>query len=253
MSKDISRIIEGWDYKLGQISVRKIRGDDGKEKIQMRVDLGVLQMETEGRPDGKRPHNKESFFEYYLSQLEEYKAKKRLTNDFVLNDEACEKLYKEAIQYYQRYLSLFYLKEYQGVIRDTERNLKAHSFAIDYTTSEKYKALFIEAIPYIIMMNTKAKALLKQEEEHYDEALREIKRGTEKIGEFFRNYSQPKMIEDSKEIKSLRELAKQIQKSSPLTELKRLKIELTEAIRREDFEKAALLRDRIKQIENRDL
>jgi len=251
MSKDISRIIEGWDYKPGQISARKIKGDNGKEKIQVRVDLGVLQMETEGRPDGKRPHNKESLFEHYLSQLEEYKAKKGVSEDFILNDEACEELYREAMQYYQRYISLFSLKEYPGVIRDTERNLKAHSFVIDYAISEKYKVLFMKAIPYIIMMNTKAKALLKQEEKHYDEALREIKRGMEKIGEFFRNYSQPEMIEKSEEIKSLMELAKQIQQTSPLTELKRLKIELAEAVRKEDFEKAAQLRDKIRQMENK--
>ncbi|MEA1965087.1 MAG: UvrB/UvrC motif-containing protein [Candidatus Aerophobetes bacterium] len=249
MSKDISRIIEGWDYKPGQISARKIKGDDGKEKIQMRVDLGVLQLETEGRPDGKMPHNKESFFEYYLSQLEEHKAKKKTAKSFTLNDEACEELYREALQYYQRYLSLFSLKEYPGAIRDTERNLKVHSFVIDYAISEKYKALFIEAVPYIIMMNTKAKALLKQDEKHYDEALREIKRGTEKIAEFFRNYSRAEMIEKSEEIKSLREMAKKIQKTSPLTGLKRLKIELAEAVRKEDFEKAARLRDKIREIE----
>ena len=249
MSKDITIIIEGWDYKPGQISARKIKGDDGKEKIQIRVDLGILQMETEGRPDGKRPYNKESLFEYCISQLEEYKEKKGFTKGFTLNNKACEELYREAIQYYQRYLGLFSLKDYPGVIRDTEHNLKVHSFAIDYAISKKYKTIFIEAVPYIIMMNTKAKALLKQREKHYDEALREIKRGTEKIGEFLRSYSHPEMIKKSKEIKSLMRLTKQIEQTSPLTELKKLKIELIEAVRKEDFEKAAQLRDKIRQME----
>ena len=35
---------------------RKIVGEDGKEKLQVRLDLGLLQMELNGRPDGERPH-----------------------------------------------------------------------------------------------------------------------------------------------------------------------------------------------------
>ena len=50
-NKDISGIIRDWEYQPGQTSARKIRGKDGKEKIQMRVELGLLQMETQGRPD----------------------------------------------------------------------------------------------------------------------------------------------------------------------------------------------------------
>ena len=52
MSFDISHLLSKWDYKPGEISVRRIKGRDGQEKIQLRVDLGILQMNTEGRPDG---------------------------------------------------------------------------------------------------------------------------------------------------------------------------------------------------------
>ena len=44
MSFDISDILADWPYEPGQISARKITGDDGKEKIQLRLDLGLLQM-----------------------------------------------------------------------------------------------------------------------------------------------------------------------------------------------------------------
>jgi len=55
MSFDISHILEQWDYQPGQVAVRRFNGKDGVEKIQLRLDLGVLQMNSEGRPDGKRP------------------------------------------------------------------------------------------------------------------------------------------------------------------------------------------------------
>src|SRR2546423_6742700 len=55
MDLDISHLLAQWEYKPGQVVVRKIKGKNGKEKIQLRVDLGILQMNVEGRPDGKRP------------------------------------------------------------------------------------------------------------------------------------------------------------------------------------------------------
>ena len=52
MSKDLGPILGDWPHEPGQITVRKIRGTDGRVKIQLRVDLGLLQMEADGRPDG---------------------------------------------------------------------------------------------------------------------------------------------------------------------------------------------------------
>ena len=72
MSKDITDILEGWEYKPKEISARKIIGKDGKEKIQLRLDLGLLQMEIDGRPDGKKPYGYESLLEYYKSLLKNH-------------------------------------------------------------------------------------------------------------------------------------------------------------------------------------
>jgi hypothetical protein len=60
MSLDLNTILKDWPYESGTVKVRKITGLDGREKLQLRVDLGVLQMEITGRPDGRRPHNCES-------------------------------------------------------------------------------------------------------------------------------------------------------------------------------------------------
>ena len=49
MSKDIRTILEGWGFEPNEVSVRIIQGDDDRDKIQLRVDLGVLQMEVDGR------------------------------------------------------------------------------------------------------------------------------------------------------------------------------------------------------------
>src|SRR5438552_3756040 len=72
-SKDITPVLKGWDYESGTINVRKINGVDGMPKLQMRLDLGLLQMEMSGRPDGARPHGYESLLEYHEDQLADYK------------------------------------------------------------------------------------------------------------------------------------------------------------------------------------
>src|SRR5688572_29064615 len=73
-SKDILPLLKGWDYEPGTINVRKINGLDGKPKLQMRLDLGLLQMELTGRPDGAKPHGFDSLLDYYEEQLKEHKS-----------------------------------------------------------------------------------------------------------------------------------------------------------------------------------
>jgi hypothetical protein len=51
MSLDLNTILKDWPHENGNIKVRKITGLDGREKLQLRVDLGVLQMEMSLRPN----------------------------------------------------------------------------------------------------------------------------------------------------------------------------------------------------------
>ncbi len=56
MNLDINDLLRDWPHEPGRIKVRRILGSDWRPKIQLRIDLGVIQMETTGRPDGARPH-----------------------------------------------------------------------------------------------------------------------------------------------------------------------------------------------------
>ncbi len=49
---DLDDILQDWPYQPRTVSARLVRAADGREVLQMRVDMGVLQMETSGRPDG---------------------------------------------------------------------------------------------------------------------------------------------------------------------------------------------------------
>ena len=63
MSHDITSILSGWDVDPHGMTVRLVTGDDGTEKIQMRLELGVLQMELGGGPDGQMVEGCESWLD----------------------------------------------------------------------------------------------------------------------------------------------------------------------------------------------
>ena len=133
MNFDISEVLGAWGYQAGQIIVRRFTGKDGKEKIQLRVDLGLLQMNPLGRPDGKQPFGHESLLEHYEARLRKYEEAHDGSDDgFQLDAEDCSKLQQEAIQFHHRYICLFQLKDYPAVLRDTERNLRVFDFVDKY-------------------------------------------------------------------------------------------------------------------------
>src|SRR5713101_5064611 len=155
---DISHLLDQWDYQPGQVVVRRFKAKDGKEKLQLRVDLGLLQMNAEGRPDGKRPFGHPSLFEYQQSRLHRYVAAHDGSDEgFRLKAEECAKLQLEAIQYHHRYICLLQLEDYAAVVRDAERNLAVFDFVAKHAESEDLAWSLQQFRPQLLMVLTRAK------------------------------------------------------------------------------------------------
>src|SRR2546423_353589 len=182
MSLDLNTILKDWPHESGAIKVRKILGLDGREKLQLRIDLGVLQMEMTGRPDGVRPNGCESLLAYHQQRAN--RAEER-GESYDLTPEQCSELQQEGIQYYHRYLSLFQINEFAGVVRDTQRNLDLFDFVIAHTGREELAWSLQQFRPYVLMMNTRAKASILLASGKFVEAMREIERGGEAIVRIF--------------------------------------------------------------------
>ncbi|BCM93083.1 hypothetical protein IAD21_04971 [Abditibacteriota bacterium] len=248
MSKDLAVLLQGWDYNPNEVTVRRIVGADGREKIQMRLDLGVLQMEISGRPDGKRPHGFESLLEYQLAQKESAESGSAEWNDWTLDSEACADLKQEAMQYYYRYLSLFHLGDYHEVIRDTGRNITVFDLIRDYAEDESDRMSLEQFRPYVLMMNARARACLSLEDKRYDRAMEIIEDGIESIRDFFRDVEREDLAESCREIQFLEEWRERIENNRPLTAADRIRRELSIAVASEDYERAAELRDQLRAI-----
>lgn len=244
-AKDIAPLLKGWDYEPGTINVRKVTGSDGNPKLQMRLSMGLLQMEMSGRPDGERPHGFESLLDYFESQLKDHRSRNGTELGFHLTSDQCHGLREEAMQYYHRYLGLFVLEEFPAVVRDTQRNIRLMDLCAEYAMEERDRLILEQYRPYITMMNARAAASIAFEEQRYEDALKIIEQGIEGIRAFFARFGQDKLFSQTNEVKVLRNFARDIRKKIPVNPILELQTRLDRAISAERYEEAARLRDMI--------
>lgn len=251
MNYDIGPVLDGWSYEPDDLTVRLIRGDDGREKIQVRLDLGVLQMEVDGRPDGQRPEGFESMLDYFEHLAIERSTAGHPAASFVLTSDDCDELLREGIQYYHRYVSFFHLGRYELVARDTARNLRLFAFVVAHAGDKTDEWRFDQYRPYVIMMNTRARSMLRLEEDDFNGALEIVDEGIQNILGFLSEYSQQEQEDACPELAFLRQWHEKLEEERPLSPLESLEQKLQEAVDSEQYERAAQLRDRIDRLRQR--
>ena len=64
--QDIDHLLRDWPFLTGTVSSRLVRAGANREVIQMRVDMGVVQMELSNRPDGERPGGMDTYLDYLV-------------------------------------------------------------------------------------------------------------------------------------------------------------------------------------------
>lgn len=250
MSLDLSNLLRDWPYEPGQITVRVIEGDDGEPKVQMRLDLGMIQMEVSGRPDGMRPHGYESYLDYYEAMLEEYEPPDE-EDQFVLSGDDCRLLREEAVQYYHRYVSLMILGDYMGVFRDTTRNVRVLDLCRDYAESEEDQTILEQFRAYLLMMQSRALASQAISDNEPDGALFALDNGLESIrGAMSEMGRTEEEYETSSEVMVMRGMRDELIRKLPASQRTELAQRLEDAIAAENYELAAILRDELKNLKD---
>ena len=249
MDFDISHLLAQWDYQPGKVVVRKFKAKDGHEKIQLRVDLGLLQMNAEGRPDGKRPFGYTSLLEHYQARLYKYLANSNGSADgFKLTAEDCAKLQLEALQYHHRYICLLELEDYAGVIRDAERNLDVFDFVEKHADAPELVWALRQFQPQLLLVLTRARGAQALKVEDYGLAIQVVEEGLERIRTFYKEHAGAEAAEQSGEVMSLEGWLEEIRGRRPLSRRERLERALHDAVKSEDYERAARVRDELKNL-----
>ena len=149
-------------------------------------------------------------------------------------------------------MSLFQINDFAGVVRDTQRNLDLFTFVTEHTDRDELSWTLQQFRPYVLMMNTRAKASILLGQGKFAEAVAEIERGRDAIGDFFQDSNFPELVSKSSEIAFLNEWLEEVKAKRPLSKLEIMQREMETAITKELYERAAELRDAIKLLKAKD-
>jgi hypothetical protein len=245
---DLTQLLADWPFEPGRTSVRLITGADGTRKMQVRVPLGVLQLELSGRPDGARPEGFESLLDLHLDRLRRYQHEGGGAAGFVLSADECRDLREEAVLYYHRYVGLFLLEEFDGVVRDATRNLQVLDLCRDHAAAESDREVLEQFRPYILMMRTRAQASIALAKAQPKQALAHIDDGIAAVTEALSDLGMGDHLEESNELQLLHGMRDMLVPKLPTSQRVELEERLKAAIDAENYELAAILRDELKML-----
>jgi hypothetical protein len=147
---------------------------------------------------------------------------------------------------------LFQMGDFCRVVRDTERNMRLFRFLRERARREEDRCHLERWWPYIIRIHGTARAMIHLADGNVDgaggcvqEALARIRALDEMDDETF-------VFERNRSVEVLTELAGQIDEQRPRTRVEELERLKDRAIRKENYELAARLRDQIHRLKGDD-
>ncbi len=236
--RDIDSLLKQWDFQPGEVNARLIRARNGREVLQMRVDMGVLQMETDLRPDGQRPNGAETYYDYLVGEAI------REGDAFRLSKEQCAEADREFVQYYHRRLCWLSLREYRRAARDADHSLAFMDFVRAHSPDEEWTLSHEQYRPFVLFHRVQAGALAALEEGGPEAAIREINAGLARFRELFARYDAEEQYADDELVRRLHEMRESVRQRYEIGPT--LDEQLAEAVRAENYELAAKIRDRIR-------
>lgn len=248
MSKDIDDILNQWPFDPQSVNVRVLELAT-REVLQMRVDMGVLQMETDGRPDGVDFNGNKTYFEF----LKQKSMEKH--DEFELDEDSCLEIDREFVQFYHRRVCWLQLKQFSNAVRDADHTLGLMDFCKAYSPDEEWTVSHEQYRPFVLYHRTQAAALSNLDEDEVVElvdpvcverAIDEVNIGLSRLHKLFVEYDAVEQFEEDDLIVRLREFREGIREkySIGLTRQE----QLVKAIEDEDYEAAARLRDEISKM-----
>lgn len=235
--QDIDHIFREWPYEPGVISARLVRAAEGREVLQMRIEMGLLQMEVTGRPDGEKPSGSETYLDWLNDQVLEGGA------EFVLSDEQCFEVDREFLQFYHRRICCLALREFARAVADADHTLALMDFVAAHSPDREWTLSHEQYRPFVLFHRTQASALAALERAGAEAAIEEVRLGLEKMHQVFVAAEAEEQYEQDELVTQLVELKESLRKEYRVG--KTLAEQLADAVAAEEYERAARLRDEI--------
>lgn len=230
---DLRPLLDAWPHRPGRIDARRLDGADGRPLLQVRIELGVVQMELEGRPDG-RPS--------VLDELEAAAAS-------ALPADLARSLREEIAQHHHRAVALFALEDWPAVIADCERNLAAARLGAMLAASPEGAVHFTRVRPGVLTLRTRARAESAVAARRPSDALGVLEAGIGEVRAALVELGGEAAAETSGDLRLLEGMRDALVPRLPSSQRAELEARLAEALENENYELAAILRDELRQLD----
>ncbi len=236
-SEHIDKLLRKWPYEPQTLGVRECQGVDGREILQMRIDMGVLQLEMEGRPDGSRPGGCETYFDFLQGEAVRY------GDEFVLDEDQCNEVDREFVQYYHRRICWLRLQRYERAVADADHTLGLMDFCRKHSPDEQWMMSHEQYRPFVMFHRTQAAALSVLEDDGPEAAIHQINAGLDRLRIVFEEFEADEHYDDDELVGRLRELREALREQYAVG--RTLHEQLADAVAAEEYELAARLRDEL--------
>lgn len=252
MSLDLDDLTLDWPGTSGEICARMVPGRDGASFVQLRVELGVLQMHLDGRPDGGRCHGLPTSQDYITHELRvgralapgDWKELDRELAQFNYRRLAFTSLAEDAMRANDRAAAATHLVR---ALTDIQSCLRA----IEITEHHRPRPSPDHALRPILVFN-RARLLSQWHvvEGLYDEGVEAAEGGARELRDLLLGAGfEPEQVEQDAGVAFLDQLAGRLRKQYGLAQTLRERFE--QAIENEDFETAAQLREELRRREEK--
>lgn len=251
MTLDLRDLTADWNTQTGEICARMVVGRDGRELLQLRVDLGVMQMFTEGRPDGQRYRGMPTALDFCRHETRLDGAEltptdwvelerelfqmnyRRLASSSLVEDALGRGALEEARQHIGR------------ALRDIDGCLARIRFALEQPECHLTRGT-LALQPTLVFHRGRLRTQLRIIEQRYEEAVEEARRGREALEALLEELG----LEEAERgedpgVVFLRDLEQRLRQEYDIGLT--LREQLEEAVEAEDFETAARLRDELRR------
>lgn len=250
MSLDLDPFLDGWQRpRPGAIAARVVRGMDGGSLLQLRVDLGLLQMQPTGRPDGSR-------FRGHVSVIDAMRRDARARRE--LPADVGQEADRELQQFNYRRIAYAGLAECAFERGDGSGGCDALRRAIAdidqcllivRTIQETAGGVgrgHVALLPSLMFNRSKLLSRMCEAQGRFEESVEALDAGIGALDELLtRAGIDESLRQHDAGVRFLREAAKRLREKHGID--RTLRERLDDAIAREDFEDAARLRDELER------
>jgi hypothetical protein len=234
---NIDPILKQWPFDPQAVSVRLLTLPD-REVIQLRIDLGLLQLEVADRPDGWRPGGEPSYLQFMKQKAQQH------GDGFVLSEEQCSEIDREFVQFYHRRVCWLQLKRFDAAIHDADHTISLMDFCKLHSPNEEWTISHEQYRPFVLYHRIKAAALRCFESNAgAEQAIEEINRGLDQLRQVFAEFEVEEQFDDDELVQRLSEFRETIRTEYSVG--RTLRERLNDAIAAEQYELAAEIRDQL--------